>query len=690
MIRLLLPFAAGILLSFTASDAFDLRRFGPLIAVLALLSTFLALRPVAHRRRWLPGFFISLTLLTTGYALGCLQDERNWRDHFHHIAETEAALAGRVLAVSERGERTRVHLAVYAGARRPEAWRARRGYLVAYLAQGDRPHRLLAGDSVLIYAQVRLAEPPLNPKSFDYARYLHLHNRHYTAFVGAGRWRILGRRRATDLRHFTGRLRERGLRVLRRALPDEEAFAVGSALTLGYKEELSDQLRDAYSRTGAMHVLAVSGLHVGMICLAGNLLLGLLPVRRWWWRPAKSALLLVLVWLFALVTGASSSVLRAAAMFSIVIGGGLFRRDANIYNTLAASACLLLVLDPYRLLDVGFQLSYLAVLGIVYFQPRIYRRWYLPHRVGRYLWNLTSVALAAQISTLLISLYYFHQFPAYFWLSGLLVVPGAAVILGLALLLFATAALPVVGAWVGALLNGVIQLMNGAIFRIEQLPGAYWQGIWISGSAVLGLYALLLLIVAALETRRFRWLLAALTLALLLTGSHAYTLWRAHRQQTLVVYAHRRHTVIDLFSGRQVIGLQDAPLTEKERAFTNQAYRWFRRPRIVEQHLLTDTVPGTAGLCYQDNQLAVGGRRLYLADGPLPPDLAADLLLIRGDPSHSLPRLLNGNCPEQVLWDSSNRPFRSRRWAEQCRTLGLDCYDISARGAFILDLSPNR
>ena len=245
------------------------------------------------------------------------------------------------------------------------------------------------------------------------------------------------------------------------------------------KDELDFEVKQAYAAAGAMHVLAVSGLHVGIIFLILNTLLAILDTSKKG-RIVKAIILLISLWSYAMITGLSPSVLRAATMFSFVIMGTVLNRSSSIYNTLAASAFFILIINPNLLFEVGFQLSYVAVLGIVYLQPliykRIYTRWWLLDKV----WAITAVSIAAQIATLPLTLFYFNQFPVYFMLSNLLVIPSAAVILILGILLFIASPIPFISESIGWVLNKFIEGLNFGIKEIEVLPNSLIEGLSIN------------------------------------------------------------------------------------------------------------------------------------------------------------------------------------------------------------------
>lgn len=691
MVRLLAPLLAGNLLATSGVTPFPATLMYILLMALPVAYGLATIRRQTYTYRWAPGLLLNLALLTIGLWLPYLHDDRNGRSHFSGQSGDRLSFLVQAEETRSTAEKIKTQTTVLAAGASPDSLQPARGRLLLYLERAAGRPEPRSGD-LLFIRQVRCnpAPPPLNPDAFDYARYLHWRNLHFQAYAGAQDWQLIQHQHPGYLTALPLALRQWCLAALETYVATPRERSVASALILGYKDDLTEEIRDAYAGTGAMHILAVSGLHVGMIYLAVRFLLGLFPLRSARWRLLSTLLQLAAVWSFALVTGASPSVQRAATMFSFFILGQLFHRHTNIYNTLAASAFFLILVDPFVTRSVGFQLSYLAVLGIVYFQPRLYRLWYIPMRAGDYCWQLTTVSIAAQLGTLPLTIYYFHQFPVYFWLSGLVVVPGAVLILSGGLLLFAFSCFPLVATAIGSILTLTIHTVNELIFHLHTWPGGLIDGLWIGQAALLLLYLTMIMGLIALETRRFRWVLTALIGLLALAGMRAYTHWQVHRQRSLVIYHHRNHTVIDLFAGRQRLTLQDTILPPDQLRYSCENHRLRRRAGVSRSLLLSDSLSGAAWGRYQAGMLHLGACRLAITDGSLPPALLArfdpQLILIRGAPDRTIAELIGPARPERIIWDASNTRRQSQRWRRECESAGYAYHDMHQAGAFLRDL----
>ncbi len=383
--------------------------------------------------------------------------------------------------------------------------------------------------------------------------------------------------------------REQLLGILKTTIRTPNEYAVAAALLLGAKESLDSTLRNAYADTGAMHVLAVSGLHVGILMLILGFLLGFLKQFGPNGKRLQALLLLVMLWLFSFLTGASASVLRASTMLSFVLVGQVLGRQINVYNSLAASAFLLLCIDTNLLYQVGFQLSYLALLGIVYLQPKIYQRWTIQPRLGDWLWQGVSVSLAAQLATAPLSLYYFHQFPLFFWLSGVVVTAAAGILLGLGLGVLLLTNVPVVGAWLATAFQWSLFTMNSAIFGIQQLPGAVWEGFWLESWQLYLAYFILFAVIICLLQRRLPWGIAALSGVVLLMSVEVWQQQQQRQQAQLCIYNSRKSSAWTVLNGQESITWTDSSLLETPQLPYLQQNYLYSKGIQHQQHLALET-----------------------------------------------------------------------------------------------------
>ena len=340
------------------------------------------------------------------------------------------------------------------------------------------------------------------------------------------------------------------------------------------------------------------------------------------------------------------------------------------------------------LLNIGFQLSYLALLGIVFFQPYLYRALYFRPKWLDYLWKLSSVALAAQLTTLPISLFYFHQFPVYFLLSGLIVVPAAMAILSVGMSLFVLAGVPFLGTLLGKLLFLIIKTMNAVIFFLENLPYSTLSDIWL-GIEGMGIHFLLVFLLAvALLAPSKSMVYAVLGMVALVCAQVSWQSWQRFNHREIVIYQVRDQTVVDCISGRRCLRIIDSSKTEKDRAWATDNYLSYRGIKEVKTVHWQDSSSSSEWhfqggfLQFQDFKMAM----LH----ELPKDLAFapvfDLVLLHSNPRFELPDLQGRLPSQQLAWDGSSAYYRAKEWKEECATLGIAGYDVRAEGALVIEL----
>ena len=368
-----------------------------------------------------------------------------------------------------------------------QGWRNQKALVLVY---HQLEEALFPGQVIWVPANPEPVAPPSFPDEFNYKRFLAAKGIHFRQFLGK-KLQVLPLKQSNELNFTMEHLRHYFAGVIEQYVQRPESKQIALALLLGQKESLGKEVKQAYSATGTQHILAVSGLHVGIIY--SILLLPLTFFKQKGQLLQKSYLVLVLglIWIYALMTGFSPSVVRAVVMFSLVTLGQMRKRKPSIWNILAFSALLLLVLDPDIQSDLGFQLSYLAVAGIVGLQPILLRMWAPSNRVLDYFWQMATVTLAAQLITSPLTLHYFHTFPTYFLVANLLIVPLSYIILCVGVPFLLLAWIPMVGSLLGAIVDFLLFIQNEITYTLQELPAALWQGIHLSLAGMLAIWGAL-------------------------------------------------------------------------------------------------------------------------------------------------------------------------------------------------------
>ncbi len=454
-------FIGGILLAQNSSFlAFELSA----IVLSVLFLGYLILLNLAKSRTRLV-ILSSFGYLSIFFLGVFLANQAKMQDSNSNISESFDAYIGEVQSYDAEKPNSFENLLKLKAVKRGQIWEQETATVLIY-HQAIEP--LIPGQILLVQKSPDQIAAPKNPAEFDYRNYLARRGIQYRQFIGSD-FMLLDSFPKLSNDFILIRFRNRLVKLIEDKIPDVASQQIALAILLGQKQSLDRDLRDGYVQAGVMHILAVSGLHVGIIYA---LLLGLmkplkLPKK---WSQRYLILVVLLIWIYALLTGMSPSVVRAATMFSLLSMGQMRDRKPSVFNILAFSAMLMLVVDPNVLYDVGFQLSYLAVAGIVLIQPLILRWWLPTNQILEYFWQLTAVSLAAQLATFPLSIFYFHLFPTYFLVGNLLIIPLAFLIMQVGVPLLILGWVPLLGDMLGYVLSKLIWIQNQIISWISLLP----------------------------------------------------------------------------------------------------------------------------------------------------------------------------------------------------------------------------
>ena len=688
-LRIFIPFAIGVWCYLSLSFCLPLPAVWLMSLVLLLFSLAVSRWVKSIRLSWVFGVVMSLLLLFVGYGTAYVHDVRSAKQYYRQFEEDARYYVARVYDVpSERTNSYKVTLDLTcqvedSGVRRPVS-----GKVLAYLPKPEREFPLRYGDVIAFPAPVPATKGPLNPEEFDYGGYLARKGITGQLYLNDGDWVELHQNEANPIYAFSYHFRDILLASLQRCGLHGDEFGVAAAILLGYDEDLSAEMRERYVAAGSMHILCVSGLHVGIIYLLASTLLGFLNRKRWQ-KVLKHFLLLALIWFYALIAGLSPSIVRASLMISFVLFGEMLHRKGAIINSVAASAFLLLLFDPAVLFNMGFQLSYAAVVGIVVLQKPIYGLLYFKNKLLDKAWEITAVALAAQFATLPFTLYYFGRFSVYFWLSNLIMTPVSFVVIIAGMLLLMVSWIPGLNMLMGYLVWGAVFVMNTAVSWIEQLPGSVLNGLYVNKLEFVVLLALLLAILLLVTTERRAFVPVALALVLLFALSVTTRHYRAERQQEMLVYSLRKHTAVDVIQGHSHLLIGDSLLMGDTSA-VDYSLKGYWMSRMLSQN------PDFVGLHddfenafvrKKDNLMSFHGKLMAFCDVParvsdsLATYLPVDYLLVCSRQKPDLSSLSKVYRIDTLLIDGSVPVYLAEKWKTEADTLQIPCYYVG-EGAF--------
>lgn len=561
-IRLLIPLTAGIILQWYVQF--------PLLLILVAISCFttsfflFSFLPAAEKFKLhlLRGLLLQLLLIVFGMLLTWNKDVRhqsNWYGNYYQEGDYIIAVIKEPLVEKTKSYKADayieqvIHNDTAAGGE---------GKLLLYFSKDSFPVDLEYGDKILISKKLVAIKNSGNPGAFNYQRYAAFQQVFHNVFLKRTDWVKLENKSINPFRQFLFTARKNILTILQTHIPDKNELGIAEALLIGYTNDLDKDLVQAYSNTGVVHIIAISGMHLGLIYGMLIWLFARIPVIKRS-KTTQAILILSCLWLFSLLTGGAASVIRSAVMFSfITVGKMLFKKETSIYSSLAASALVMLCYNPYYLWDVGFQLSYLAVVGIVVFQKPIYNLFYFKNTIADNIWKAAALTTAAQILTFPVCIYYFHQFPLLFLSTNLVAVPLSTAILYAEILLVAFSWIPLVSAYAGKLTTWLLWLMNKFILWVNELPFAVWDKIPANIFTTWLLYATVIFFAAWLMNKNTRVLQGALACLGGFLLAHAIINWQVKSQQKIIVYNVPQRQAIDFVQGNNYLFIGDSILLQ--------------------------------------------------------------------------------------------------------------------------------
>lgn len=695
MARLLFPFMGGIVTAPILLFSIDLW-----IIILCSLFLFFILWLFVlkkfrdYRRRWVNGFLITSLFFSLGVLGFWINSPLNRENHYTKYESSNAYLIEINSSFSETAKTyktTGLIKAVFVP--KDSSWRATTGEILLYFQKQDS-FSMNYGDEIISTSKLIPIQGAQNPYAFDYSQYMQRKGIFDQSFIKENDWKIVSSNRTLSLQSLAINLRIKLLSILNDLHYDKESLALAAALLIGYDEYLDDDLRAKFSGSGAMHILCVSGLHVGIIFMLCNILFGFLDKIKFG-DQLKIVLILTIIWFYALITGLSPSVMRASTMFTFIVLGKSYNRQGNTYNSLAASALLLLLIDPKLIYNIGFQLSYGAVFAILYIQPKLYRILYFKNVLLSKIWALLCVSIAAQMGTFPLAVYYFHQFPNYFLITNLWVIPlafvvvsGGIFVLGIGIFGLSTS---VFGVLASTLLNYSLICLNKGVEIINRLPFAVSENLSLSKFEVLLFYSFLFASCTLLLHKKRNWIVPLLTFALLLIASSIYLDSRTLKSDAWIVYRVSGYSAMDFISRQKSVLLGDSAFVfdKKKHKFIldeNHIKNGVKEGRSIHKIKMDSLNLGYVTF-HEDIILFQSLRILYLDQAEknqlVEKALPIDYVVIAKNAKVNLSQLQKQYDFRSLIFDSSNSWWQLKRLKDEADRLDIPYWDVNEKGAFV-------
>lgn len=569
-LRLVLCFIIGVAISINLNFAPDfIYEFTFYCSFsLCLLSAVFYQKLKLYLKRGFTGVLIYFTMFMAGIVITNQRKQIFQTTHFSKLRANEL-----LVVVNEnpkiKGDIARFNVNVKANVFDNTITASTGKLLIALRFDSTKNLSLNYGDLILIKAKYQTTEPSYNFAEFNYKRYLSFQNIYHQTFINQKQIALIDSNQGNPIIAFALKFRDKQVVKINEYLTDTGAKAVASTLILGYRETLDKELLTTYSNTGTMHVLSVSGMHVAIVAVMLNFLLGFMN-RKKRLKIIKAIIIISLIWFYALVTGLAPSITRAAIMISFVLIAKAKARPVNVFNVLGFSAFVILLYNPFSLVNVGFQLSYIAVGGLIYLYPKV-EAWYRPeNKIIKAVWVVMAVSISAQLATAPLSLFYFHQFPVYFILSNVFIVLPATMIMYIGFAFLTAASIFPKLQLIALFLEKLIIFTNNGLQLIEGLPHANITQVWLNNYEVILSYFLLAVIL--FSTKHIKFLRLSCMLLALLVFSITFRKFQHIKQKNVAFFALRKNTAVAFIKGRSAVVLTDLANDEYTYLFSVKPY----------------------------------------------------------------------------------------------------------------------
>lgn len=666
IIPIVISFAFGVILNHslhgTCTQAILFCSCG---LVLLFLTHYFAKKDFLQKSYF--GISVLLTSLAIGALTHSLHTDKNYEKHYSHF--TTDGYDKIIGTISERLKPNAYSEKYYLkiqSLNNQEVF----GKILLHVAKKEFPQPFQAGQQLLLYQEVQPVPKTLNPYQFDYAAYLEKQQVYHQVYLKPEHFRMVSQQHNLDF--YVEQYQDKLLNSFNRHGFSEDTHNIIKALLLGQRQDMSTEINQQYTDAGVIHILAISGLHIAM--LYAMLLFFLKPLNRL--KKGKLIQLLValgFLWSFAVLSGLSASVVRSVVMFSFMSLGLYWNKSANMYNTMAISMLLMLLVKPNFLFDVGFQLSYAAVFAIVWLQPLFQKYRFKNNPILNYGLDLVLISLIAQIGVLPISLYYFHQFPSLFLLANLVVIPLSSFILVYGIfILVLNFVWPSVAVIAGKLLSLSIELMNGYIAWIATFEGFTLKEIPFSLPLLLSLYLLIVTIVLyGYQRNSTRWY-SILIAAFVFQLTQLFSFSEHRDTEEFIIFNNKRTTLLLHKNKTGIVAYTNDSLPQN-----NPNLKAYKRGNFNQQ-LEIRTLQNVA--YYKHNPiLIVDSLGIYkLSEQP-------KIIVLTQSPELNLERLLAETHPQQIVADGSNYKSYVKRWKATCEKAKIPFHATAEKGFYKLN-----
>lgn len=679
ILRFLLALSVGIIVQYNTSIRISV-FWGITIIGVAFSFLFLLL-PFAKQftLSYLQGLSIMLCFVGFGALVSFYNNDVNYENSFVNTYKKEALYVELLEDVANKPKSYKANAKVLAKYSNNK-WVSTAGKIIVYTQKDSVFATLKMGNAFVFSKSLTRIVNSGNPGGYNYERFCSFQDIYHQVYLLPKDVEQITKLPVNKFKGFIYNIQHWVLDNLKKYIKDNNALSIAEALLIGYREDLDKDLVKAYSNTGVVHIIAISGMHLGMIYWM--LLLCFRSLKQTTTlKIVRAITVIIILWLFSAVAGLAPSIVRSAIMFSVIAIGESFNKKSGIYNSLALSAFIILLFQPFALWDVGFQLSYAAVLSIALFSASIKKWYYVKNKLLQAFFNLNAITISAQVLTLPIVLYHFHQFPTYFLLTNLIAVPISSIILFAEIGLLIIAFITPFANWLGNCINSIIIWLNNFILNTNNLPFASIGNIYISITQASILMVAIAIISAAILNSSKKQLLVGFGVFAFFMGFRMVDVIQKQHQQKIVIYNVPLYTGIDFIDGNNYSFWGDSIL-QKEGFLQN----FHIKPSRIFHRLQNEVLVNN--LVYNNNIFKYKSTSILVIDNsfkPIESPISVDVVLVTQNPKLYINQLKNITT-KMIVFDGSNPMWKIELWQKDCVNLHLPHHITALQGAYIVNL----
>lgn len=549
------------------------------------------------------------------------------------------------------------------------------GKLLAYIQKDSTSNVLKKGDKLLFLSNIQMIPKPLNPGEFDYSKFMANKNILYQQYLPKSTYSIIHNQKVDVLEQFKFYY----LALLEKYVINKKALSLAKGLIIGYRSEIDQDIYAAFAHTGIVHILSVSGLHLGIVMTILLWFFSFFPYSNTYWKWFKTILIITLIWAFAIVTGFSTAVQRAALMVTIYLIGKAIDKKTSNYNILFASLFIMLIFNPMVLKDLGLQLSYLALFGLSIFYKKYEELIYFKNKILSKIWEWSATSFAAQTTTLPLTLFYFGNFPTYFLIANppAILLSFLILALGIALMIFGW--IPFLGNIIGWCINASCQLLIIIIDGINKLPFAIWELIandkW---NLLLNFLSVIAIAFFLISQKKLRWMSITIIFIFSSIGIGTFQKIKLIQHPKSIIYAIPKHTIIGSVDGNSLTFYADTLMSS-----SNKLYNFKLKNSLKQfgaKYAIFDSINKPF---YMLNHKSILIWNNELNNRKYQQKILIDYVLVTNNTYLNIQNLKENFIFNQVILDGTLSKFKAEKIKLLLLEEGLQFYDVNSEGAFV-------